>query len=77
MAGPQAWKREKSSTKPMPVTVESDWSPLSEDRVRFRAYLLFQERQRAGIPGDPASDWFRAQRELNEASRRPERARSA
>jgi hypothetical protein len=53
----------------MPVTDAMDMGPTVEERVRFQAYLLFEERQHAGIAGDAVSDWLRAERELSAASR--------
>jgi hypothetical protein len=40
----------------------------NEELVRVHAYLLFQERERTGTPGDAASDWLHAQRELSQAA---------
>lgn len=37
---------------------------LGEEKIRLRAYELYQKRQ--GNPGDPESDWFRAEAELRE-----------
>jgi hypothetical protein len=49
----------------LPVTDAVGISPTIEEHVRSQAYLLFEERQRAGVPGDAVSDWLRAERELN------------
>jgi len=53
----------------LPVTDAVGISPTVEEHVRFQAYLLFEERQHAGVPGDAVSDWLRAERELNAAWR--------
>jgi hypothetical protein len=55
--------------KSMPLAVATGMGPNVEERVRLHAYLLFEERQHAGIPGDPAADWLRAECELNAVSR--------
>ena len=33
-----------------------------EERIRMRAYELYE--QRAGAPGDPDADWYRAESEI-------------
>lgn len=38
-------------------------SCCTDDQVRERAYYIFLERQ--DIAGNPADDWFQAERELN------------
>lgn len=35
---------------------------IGEDRIRVRAYELYQKR--SGAPGDAESDWYRAEAEL-------------
>lgn len=35
-----------------------------EEQVRQRAYEIFLSRQREEVPGDPVSDWVRAEQEL-------------
>jgi hypothetical protein len=40
-----------------------------EEQVRQRAYQIFLSRQREGVPGDPVSDWVRAEQELRNRSR--------
>jgi hypothetical protein len=39
---------------------------ISEEDVRFRAYEIYQQRTGRGVPGDQASDWLQAERELVE-----------
>jgi hypothetical protein len=41
--------------------VGSSTQPL-EERIRARAYELYE--QRAGAPGDPDADWYRAESEI-------------
>jgi hypothetical protein len=53
----------------MPASSVTGLSPTIEERVRLRAYRLFEERQHTGIPGTPAFDWLRAECEVNAASR--------
>ncbi len=36
----------------------------TEEQVRHRAYEIFLSRQREEVPGDPVSDWMRAEQEL-------------
>ena len=47
----------KTKTAPLPVT---------EERIRARAYEIFQARQ--GAPGEPLADWLQAERELKAAA---------
>lgn len=51
--------------------------PTTEERVRRHAYLLFEERQHANVPGDAISDWLRAERELSTASRQVQKTNLA
>jgi hypothetical protein len=60
------------NSKSMPATAATGMSPALAERVRFQAYLLFEERQHAGVPGDAVSDWLRAERELSAAPRQPQ-----
>ena len=46
-----------------PMIVES--ACLAADRVRERAFEIFQERCAAGRPGDAVADWVQAERELS------------
>lgn len=62
-------KKKRATTKVESVrraTVHAAWEP-SEEEIRERAYLIYQER--AGIPGDPVSDWLQAKRNLSEEKR--------
>jgi len=36
--------------------------PLQEDKIRERAYEIYQERN--GIPGSEIEDWLQAEKEL-------------
>jgi hypothetical protein len=36
----------------------------TEEQVRQRAFQIFMSRQREGVPGDPVTDWLRAEQEL-------------
>ena len=33
-----------------------------EEKIRLRAYELYEQRN--GVPGDPESDWYRAEAEI-------------
>jgi hypothetical protein len=35
-----------------------------EGQIREYAYRIFLSRQREGVPGDPVTDWLRAEKEL-------------
>jgi len=41
----------------------------TEQQIRQRAYEIFLSRQREDVPGDPVSDWVRAEQELRNRSR--------
>jgi hypothetical protein len=41
-------------------------TPSGEDRIRIRAYELYEKRN--GAPGDAESDWYRAEAELESDS---------
>jgi hypothetical protein len=42
-----------------------------EERIRARAYQIFEARAAGGSPGDPTSDWLQAETEV----RRPRKTR--
>jgi len=42
-----------------------------EERIRARAYQIFETRAAGGSPGDPTSDWIQAETEV----RRPRKTR--
>ena len=42
-----------------------------EERIRARAYEIFEARATGGAPGDPAADWLQAETEV----RRPSKTR--
>lgn len=35
-----------------------------EEQIREYAYKIYLSRQREGVPGDPVTDWLRAEKEL-------------
>jgi hypothetical protein len=61
-----------SPTKQLPrvarsAQAESATSPrtrYTDEQIRHRAYEIFLSRQREEVPGDPVSDWVRAEQEL-------------
>ena len=46
--------------KSVPVSDVVGMNPTIEERIRRRAYLFFERRQHAGVPGDAVSDWLHA-----------------
>jgi hypothetical protein len=42
---------------------------ISEEQIRNRAYQIYLSRVREDVPGDPVSDWVRAEQELRRRSR--------
>ena len=47
----------------------------SDEEIRMRAYFIAERRMNLALPGDPATDWLEAQRQLleeAEARRREE-----
>jgi hypothetical protein len=51
--------------------VQPPQAPVTQEDVARRAYEISQERASTGAPGDPLSDWARAQQELSQASAPP------
>jgi hypothetical protein len=60
--------RTATAVTPQRVTKTVTKTLLSEDQIRARAYEIY--RARNGGPGDPASDWAQAERELQAQSKR-------
>ena len=67
--------RKAGEPKSVPVSDVVGTGPTIEERVRFQAYLLFEERQHAGITGDAVSDWLRAERELSAVAHQLQKTR--
>jgi hypothetical protein len=41
----------------------------TEEQIRQRAYEIYLSRIREDVPGDPATDWLRAEQELRNRGR--------
>lgn len=63
--------RDRSPTKP-PAVVSGT---VTSDRIRTRAYEIYQARNGNGAAGDAASDWAQAERELYGAAPDPSPSR--
>lgn len=46
------------------TTTAAPQTDITQEAIRYNAYLRFQERCRDGIPGDATSDWYDAERKL-------------
>ena len=57
--------------QPTPGTPGTQPEPAryTEEQIRMRAYQIYLSRLREDVPGDPASDWLRAEQELRYRSR--------
>ena len=52
------------------TSVAPDAPPrITYEQIRQRAYELYLSRIREDVPGDPATDWLRAEQELRNRSR--------
>jgi hypothetical protein len=60
----------KSAT-PKPKSTRAKKSSPTHEEISRRAYEIFLERN--GAPGDPHSDWLRAEAELNATPKRAPR----
>ena len=65
MASPRKQQEKGTNPKSMPVSDVTGRDPITEEHIRFRAYLLFQDRQQRGRAGDAMDDWLQAERELH------------
>ena len=61
----------KSPATPQPKTTHAKKSPPTHEEISKRAYEIFLERN--GAPGDPHSDWLRAEAELSATPKRASR----
>lgn len=72
--------RASNESKRKPTLASSERSPASlgaaheraraadltrDQAIRWRAFELFEQRIRQELPGDPDSDWLRAEREVD------------
>jgi hypothetical protein len=73
MATARNQRQKRIDAKSMAVSDVTGRDSLTEEGIRFHAYMLYQERQRTGAPGDAVSDWLRAQSELAKATRQMKR----
>lgn len=75
MATRRSQTQKAGNRKSMPFSEAVSTGPTLEERVRFLAYLLFERRQHASVPGDAVSDWLHAERELAAVSRQFKKTR--
>jgi len=47
-----------------PESAPSSRSRYTDEEIRHRAYEIYLSRLREEVPGDPVSDWVRAEQEL-------------
>jgi len=57
-------RRESQKPETVNAATTSGRSIFSDDRVRSRAYEIYDVRRRSGIYGDAMADWIAAEREL-------------
>jgi DUF2934 family protein len=58
-------KIETTHGRKVPVPPEAGGSvEPSEEQIRLRAYFISERRRRFALPGDAASDWLEARRQL-------------
>ncbi len=50
---------------------------FSREDVALRAYFIAENRQKHGLPGNSATDWIEAERQLAEGTKKPTRKRTA
>jgi hypothetical protein len=63
--------KSKSAAAPKTKTTRAKKPAPTHEEIALRAYQIYLERN--GAPGDPHSDWLRAEAELNDARKKPTR----
>jgi hypothetical protein len=63
--------RSKSATTSKTKTARAKKAVPTHEEISLRAYQIYLERN--GEPGDPHSDWLRAEAELAAAPKKPSR----
>jgi hypothetical protein len=71
----QTQTRAGGNSNSMPLAAVISTSSTIEERLRLQAYLLFEKRQHASVPGDAVSDWLRAERILDAKARQLQNTR--
>ena len=61
----------KSAVTPKPKASHAKKPAPTHEEISRRAYEIYLERN--GAPGDPHSDWLRAEAELTAAPKKPSR----
>lgn len=61
----------KSTSPSKTRTARTKKSKPTQEEIALRAYHIYLERN--GAPGDPHSDWLRAEAELTVAPKKPSR----
>jgi hypothetical protein len=64
MATSRKQQEKRTNPKSMLGSDVTGRHPISEEHIRFHAYMLFQDRLRHGRSGDALADWLQAEREL-------------
>jgi hypothetical protein len=75
MSGQRGQLRATADGRPRKASAPST-SPdaMTAERIRTRAYEIYQKRNGNGSSGDATSDWLEAERELNGAAAEPSAA---
>jgi len=63
--------RSKSTAAPKTKATRAKKLTPTHEEIALRAYQIYLERN--GAPGDPHSDWLRAEAELTDARKKPTR----
>jgi hypothetical protein len=71
MAKATSQGRTTAAKAPAPAKPKARRGRTVEERIRARAYQIFEARAAGGPPGDPTSDWLQAETEV----RRPRKTR--
>jgi hypothetical protein len=66
MAAQKHSRETKGDVKSIPASQITGGLPIAEERVRARAYEMYEARVFSRTPGDAMSDWLDAERELRD-----------
>ncbi len=64
MATKKSTTAKKTTSKSKSSASRTRKPRITENKVRERAYALYQEREQSGLEGSPENDWYVAENEL-------------
>ncbi len=64
MATKKTTSAKKTTSKSKTPTSRTRKPKITENKIRERAYAIYQQREQSGLEGSPENDWYVAENEF-------------